>query len=490
MVPNALTIDLEDWYHGCCAAAEPVVPAEKRRVRQNTECLLDLLSECGVRATFFVLGSVVQEDPALIPMIAARGHEIASHGYSHTLIPLLGPELFRDEVRRTAQVIKRQAGYLPLGFRAPQWSLGPDTPWALEILRQEGCRYDSSYNPLPFIGNRRGPRTPFAIETGAGPILELPPMVTPSPIGNLPSGGGLGLQVFPAGADPRHRGKPQRRRETGAAVPASAGDGGRRAEAAAEPAALLHRLRAEDCCRPQAQGAVASIPVSNPQGDVERMGICLIIPAYNAEKTISPVAREALGTGLPVLVVDDGSRDATATLLHGLPLSVISHPHNAGKGEALRTGFAWALAQGFEGAVTLDADGQHEVGAVPYLLESARSAGFDILIASRFSQFEEMAGLRSSWNRFGVWCMRKRTGFEISDSQSGFRYYSARLLRQLTLQSTGYELEMEILLKAWRGGFVIGSLPIAARVADGRPTSHYRPVRDTWNICITFLRYM
>lgn len=101
-----------------------------------------------------------------------------------------------------------------------------------------------------------------------------------------------------------------------------------------------------------------------------------------------------------------------------------------------------------------------------------------------------MAGLRKFWNRFGVWCMRTRTGFEISDSQSGFRYYSASLLSAVSLSKSGYDLEMEILMKAWKGGFRIGSLPVAARVADGRSTSHYRPVRDTWNICMTFLRYM
>jgi peptidoglycan-N-acetylglucosamine deacetylase len=196
-VRNALTIDLEDWFHCCCSLAGRYVPTELRRVRGNTELILTLLAECRVKATFFVLGSVAKEDPSLVPMIAAGGHEISSHGYSHTLVPLLGPDSFRDEVRRTAEIIAHQAGYLPAGFRAPQWSLGPDTPWALEILQQEGYRYDSSYNPLPFVGNRRGPRTPFLIETAAGSILELPPMVTPSPIGNLPTGGGWGFRFFP-----------------------------------------------------------------------------------------------------------------------------------------------------------------------------------------------------------------------------------------------------------------------------------------------------
>jgi peptidoglycan-N-acetylglucosamine deacetylase len=194
---NALTIDLEDWYHVCCPQAVPVVAAEKRRVRRNTERILSLLAESGVQATFFVLGSVACEDPSLIPMIAAEGHEIASHGYSHTLIPLLGPERFRDELRRTSAIIERQSGSRPLGFRAPQWSLGPGTPWALDILRQEGYRYDSSYNPLPFVGDPKGPRTLFLIETGSGPILEIPPMVTPSPFGNLPTGGGWGFRFFP-----------------------------------------------------------------------------------------------------------------------------------------------------------------------------------------------------------------------------------------------------------------------------------------------------
>jgi glycosyltransferase involved in cell wall biosynthesis len=220
------------------------------------------------------------------------------------------------------------------------------------------------------------------------------------------------------------------------------------------------------------------------------MEVCLIIPAYNAEKTILEVAREALHTGLPLLVVDDGSSDGTVALISHLPLTIIRHPHNSGKGRALRTGFDWALTKGYDGAVTLDADGQHEVTAVPLLLAAARHEGCDILIASRDSQFQQMGGLRNLWNRFGVWCMEKRTGFTISDSQSGFRFYSANLLRQLKLNSSGYELEMEILLKAWHGGFVIGSLPVAARVADGRSTSHYRAVRDTWNICMTFLRYM
>jgi glycosyltransferase involved in cell wall biosynthesis len=171
--------------------------------------------------------------------------------------------------------------------------------------------------------------------------------------------------------------------------------------------------------------------------------------------------------------------------LSGLPVTLLSHRRNLGKGAALKTGFAWAIDSGFDAVVTIDADGQHDVSAVPLLIAAAQKGRWGILIASRRSQFEQMAGLRKLWNRIGVWCIWKRTGFEITDSQSGFRCYAGDVLK-----SNGYALEMEILLKAWKSGFTVGSLPVAARVADGRSTSHYRPVHDTFNISMTFLRNM
>jgi glycosyltransferase involved in cell wall biosynthesis len=193
---------------------------------------------------------------------------------------------------------------------------------------------------------------------------------------------------------------------------------------------------------------------------------------------------------LPLVVVDDGSIDQTASLVSELPLTLLRHSANRGKGAALKTGFEWAVQQGFSGVVTVDADGQHDVSAIPKVIETAEAGHHGVVIASRHSQFVQMAGLRKFWNRFGVWCIRERTGFEITDSQSGFRYYDTRLLQKISLVSRGYDLEMEVLIKAWKNGHTIFSLPVAARVADGRSTSHYRPVADTWNISMTFLRYM
>ncbi|SNB47637.1 polysaccharide deacetylase family protein [Geobacter sp. DSM 9736] len=197
-VLNALTIDVEDWYHVCDVPGIPVIPDAEKRVRRNVELILDMLRAVQVRATFFILGSVAQDEPDLVPKIVAEGHEIASHGWSHTLVSKLTPEAFRSEIVATADILERQGGRRPSGFRAPQWSLcRSSTSWAFSILREEGFRYDSSLNPLPFVGNPCGPRQPFGLDTAAGRLVEFPPLVMPTCLGNLPVGGGWGFRFFP-----------------------------------------------------------------------------------------------------------------------------------------------------------------------------------------------------------------------------------------------------------------------------------------------------
>jgi polysaccharide deacetylase family protein (PEP-CTERM system associated) len=194
---NAVTVDVEDWFHVCGLAGEPVVASTEWRLRANVDKLLALLAEEQVRATFFVLGWVADNVPGLVRQIALAGHEIASHGYSHRLVGQLDPSRFRDEIRRTGDILERQAGTRPAGFRAPQWSLSLETPWPFDILYEEGYCYDSSCTPLRFIGNPHGRSTPYRLKTAAGSLWEIPPMVTPSLLGNLPTGGGWGLRLFP-----------------------------------------------------------------------------------------------------------------------------------------------------------------------------------------------------------------------------------------------------------------------------------------------------
>lgn len=196
---HALTVDIEDWYHVCGAGGCQYDPSPANgRVVAATTRFLELLRDCQSKATFFVLGAVAQQYPQLMDRIAADGHEIASHGWSHRKVTELEPEAFADELDRTADLLEKLTGQRPQGFRAPQWSLcRRRTPWAFELLAQKGYRYDSSLTPLAYIGDPRGPRTPHRIETKAGDIWEVPPMVTPSFIGNLPTGGGWGFRFFP-----------------------------------------------------------------------------------------------------------------------------------------------------------------------------------------------------------------------------------------------------------------------------------------------------
>ncbi|WP_223922188.1 polysaccharide deacetylase family protein [Geobacter sp. AOG2] len=192
-----MSVDLEDWFHVCGLKDQPRIPPEAWRVRGATEVLLDLFAEFKVKTTFFVLGCVAEADPGLVRNIHRQGHEIASHGYSHRLVHELSPAEFSEELHRTEDVIMGITGCRPVGFRAPQWSATARTSWFDDILAQRGYTYDSSRNPLPFVGDRNAERHPYRIQTTHGILWEIPPMVSSSLVGNLPTGGGWGFRFFP-----------------------------------------------------------------------------------------------------------------------------------------------------------------------------------------------------------------------------------------------------------------------------------------------------
>ena len=196
---NVLTVDVEDWYHVCSPGGPvPDPPRGSWRVRSNLEKILALLDEYRQKSTFFMLGSVADSDPALAPMICSAGHEIASHGYSHRLVTDLTPQQFRDELQLTERILMEQTGQRPIGYRAPRWSLSEKkTGWAFAILQEQGYRYDSSLNPLPLVGSSRGSRTAYRLEGEGAGLWEIPPMVTRSWMGNLPTAGGWGFRFFP-----------------------------------------------------------------------------------------------------------------------------------------------------------------------------------------------------------------------------------------------------------------------------------------------------
>ena len=145
-VRNVFSVDLEDWYQGLEIDMDQW-GRYPSRIETGLEVLLELLEEADVRATFFVLGWQAERTPHLVPRLAALGHEIASHGWSHRFVYSQGPEQFRRELRRSKQVLEAQAGVPVVGYRAPFFSITQDALWALDILLEEGFIYDSSVFP-------------------------------------------------------------------------------------------------------------------------------------------------------------------------------------------------------------------------------------------------------------------------------------------------------------------------------------------------------
>jgi polysaccharide deacetylase family protein (PEP-CTERM system associated) len=198
-MPNVFSVDVEDWFHLLDSEQAPGYSAWndlESRVRPNTERLLEELSARDIRCTFFVLGWIAKKHPALIAEIAAAGHEIASHGYQHTLIYTQTHEQFRDDLRRASDAIQAASGIVPKGFRAPGFSIIPENVWAFDVVREAGFVYDSSV--FPAIRSHGGlpgnePR-PSVLPNG---LIEFP--VSTTKIGSFRCGylGGGYLRLIP-----------------------------------------------------------------------------------------------------------------------------------------------------------------------------------------------------------------------------------------------------------------------------------------------------
>lgn len=196
---HALSVDVEDWYNGLVlVCADRVVPPTAAVVR-NTEAMLALFAERGVRATWFLLGEVAAAFPALVARIAAGGHELGVHGFHHFRIERYTPETFREAMRRAKETVEQAGGQAVWGHRAVAFSVTPRTPWVYEVLAGLGFRYDSSV--FPFAGRRYGiadaPLVPYPIPTACGTIDEVPLTVVRLGRFRLPCAGGGYLRHFP-----------------------------------------------------------------------------------------------------------------------------------------------------------------------------------------------------------------------------------------------------------------------------------------------------
>lgn len=199
---NAMTVDVEDYFH--VSAFDGVVPRSQWatlecRVERNTDRLLQIFSDTEIRATFFVLGWVAERYPALVARIAQQGHEVASHGFAHRLVYDLTPAMFREDIRRSKAMLEDAAGAVVDGYRAPSYSITPRSLWALDVLIDEGFRYDASIFPIHHdrYGIPLSPRHPYWLNRSSGSIMEAPASTVRWGILNFPVAGGGYFRILP-----------------------------------------------------------------------------------------------------------------------------------------------------------------------------------------------------------------------------------------------------------------------------------------------------
>jgi polysaccharide deacetylase family protein (PEP-CTERM system associated) len=199
---NAFSVDVEDYFQ-VNAFEKSISRASwssfEPRVERNTRRLLDLCAEHGVRGTFFTLGWVADRWPGLVREIRDAGHELATHGQDHRQVTSMTPEQFREDVRRSKRTIEDAAGVEVIGYRAPSYSIVRETMWAVNILIEEGFRYDSSIFPIHHdrYGIPDFPRFPRPVHGAAGELQELPISTLRVGRTNLPFVGGGYLRHFP-----------------------------------------------------------------------------------------------------------------------------------------------------------------------------------------------------------------------------------------------------------------------------------------------------
>jgi polysaccharide deacetylase family protein (PEP-CTERM system associated) len=202
-IVNAFTVDVEDYFQ--VAALAPAIERaswsqRESRVERNTGVLLDLLAERGIHGTFFVLGWIAERHPLLVKRIAAAGHEIACHGFSHQLVYEQTPEDFREETARSKDMLEQLSGAPVMGYRAASFSITRRSLWALDLLIDLGFKYDSSIFPIRHdrYGIPGADPRPAALTAPSGRTLVEFPMSAASYLGlKIPVSGGGYFRLLP-----------------------------------------------------------------------------------------------------------------------------------------------------------------------------------------------------------------------------------------------------------------------------------------------------
>jgi glycosyltransferase involved in cell wall biosynthesis len=214
------------------------------------------------------------------------------------------------------------------------------------------------------------------------------------------------------------------------------------------------------------------------------MKIGIIIPAYNEKNNISKLVRDLKPKNCDILVIDDGSTDSTAAIAESEGVIIIRHEKRMGKGVSLRDGFNFALKNSYEAVITMDGDGQHSADDVSKFIDCAREIKADVVIGNRMGNPHRMPLLRIITNAAMSKLISGLCRQHIPDSQCGFRLISLEVLRNISLDSSNFEIESEILIEASKRGFRIASIPIRSIYHGGK--SKINPFLDT----LRFLKFI
>ncbi|MBN2184553.1 MAG: glycosyltransferase family 2 protein [Candidatus Krumholzibacteriota bacterium] len=210
------------------------------------------------------------------------------------------------------------------------------------------------------------------------------------------------------------------------------------------------------------------------------LDIGVVVPAFNEESKITSVLDRIKKHIIPenIVVVDDGSSDLTAEMAKDAGVHVISHPVNSGKGKSLRSGFDRLTDKpGIKAVITIDSDGQHDPEEIPGFVNKFYSGEYDLILGDRMTDTSHMPFLRKITNRVTSKVISGLTGCKLKDSQSGYRLIKSDLLRSLDLKSDRFDAESEILIKAARNNYSIGSVKIKTIYSE--ETSKIDPCKDT-----------
>ncbi len=208
------------------------------------------------------------------------------------------------------------------------------------------------------------------------------------------------------------------------------------------------------------------------------MKVFVLIPAFNEERTIGKLVRSLLPLVDGVVVVDDGSTDTTSQGAKEAGAEVLLHKNNLGKGAALRTGFHHLMGKDCDAIITMDADRQHDWKEIPLFLEEAKKGEADIIVGSRMGNIKQMPLIRQCTNKATSLITSLISHQKVRDSQSGYRLIRRRVLEDIRLATSKFEIESELLIKAGKMGYSVKEIPIKT-IYQERGSSKIKPIRDT-----------